>query len=92
MERNGTLERMEFLEQVERDGTSQTKMEPTEQMERVERMEFLEQVERARTNHSMPDVAIFFEHFSRNPLSKIRRGCEKKVGPFESITHLASDE
>ncbi|MHA4737089.1 hypothetical protein [Dyadobacter sp. MSC1_007] len=50
MERNGTLEQMEFLEQVERDGTSQTKMEPTEQMERVERMEFLEQVERARTS------------------------------------------
>lgn len=25
MERNGTLEQMEFLEQVERDGTSQAK-------------------------------------------------------------------
>lgn len=53
MERNGTLEQMEFSEQVERDGTSETKMEPEERMEQngiLEQMEFLEQTEHGQTS------------------------------------------
>lgn len=53
MERNGTLERMEFSEQVERDGASETKMEPAERMERngiLEQTEFLEQMEQGQTS------------------------------------------
>ncbi len=68
-ERNGTLEQMEFLE---RDGTSQTEMEPAERMERngiLEQMEFLEQVEQAGlTKFNARRRHFLRAFFSQSPL------------------------
>lgn len=72
MERNGTLEQMEFLEQVERDGTSQTKKESVERMERngiLEQMEFLEQMEHSQTSQVQCQMLPFLRaFFSQSPL------------------------